>query len=132
MPAMTAPFVLRSKTASSGFGQGHCKGTRPDLLHKAADAYGHVLPLLLKNCADDPSREQTTSLIKDGSSGNPQFRYVWPDGLSDPKHLGRGNWGGRFERGGGGREFVSASDLRDRAPDLLYPVRRWWAADQNA
>lgn len=55
----------------TGFGHGHYKGTRPDLLHKAVDAYGQALPNLLKHRADYPSHDQLKKLIKDGSNGDP-------------------------------------------------------------
>lgn len=55
----------------TGFGHGHYKGTRPDLLLKAVDAYGQVLPNLLKHRPDYPSHEQMKKLIKDGSNGDP-------------------------------------------------------------
>ncbi len=256
----------------TGFGHGHYEVTHPELLHKAVDAYGQVLPNLLKHRADFPSHDQLQKLIKDGSNGDPhtvgpgrdseasdwiirvldrddprpvwfaiwggprelaqaiwkvqttrtaeqlaafkrkirvhsiadqdrtakwikenhpdvfwifsdgQFRGIWkegdqaivspewleqnvranhgplgpiypakaagkvgvkegdtpsffyvlPDGLSDPEQPQWGNWGGRFERSGRGEEFVSASDVRDGVPDVLYPVHRWRQAYQDS
>ncbi len=255
----------------TGFGHGHYKITHPELLHKAVDAYGQVLPNLLRHRANYPSHEQLKKLIKDGSNGDPhavgpgrdseasdwiiqvldrddprpvwfsiwggprelaqaiwkvqttrtpeqlaafkrkirvhsiadqdrtalwvkehhpdifwifsngQFKGIWkegdqslvspewlernvrtghgllgsiyppkasgksgvkegdtpaffyvlPNGLSDPEHPEWGNWGGRFERSGRGNEYVSAKDLRDGAPDMLYPIQRWRTAYQN-
>lgn len=256
----------------TGFGHGHYKNTRPDLLRKGVDAYAQVLPNLRRHRPDYPSAEHLAGLIKDGSNGDPhsvgpgrdseasdwiihvldrddprpvwfsiwggprelaqaiwkvqttrtaeqlaafkrkirvhsiadqdrtanwvkanhpdvfwifsngQFRGIWqagdqaivspewlernvrnghgplgpiypakaagkagvkegdtpsflyalPDGLSDPEHPEWGNWGGRFAPSGRGSEYLSASDLRDGKPDLLYPVHRWREAYQNA
>jgi hypothetical protein len=55
----------------TGFGHGHYRTTRPDLLHKAVDAYGQALPNLLKHRPDYPSHEQVKKLIKDGSNSDP-------------------------------------------------------------
>lgn len=55
----------------TGFGHGHDRVTRPDLLHKAVDAYGEVLPNLLKHRPDYPDRATLKALIKDGSNGDP-------------------------------------------------------------
>ncbi|GAF98476.1 unnamed protein product, partial [marine sediment metagenome] len=41
----------------TGFGHGHYKNTRPELIRKAVDAYGKVLPNLRKHRADYPSHE---------------------------------------------------------------------------
>lgn len=55
----------------TGFGHGHDKITRPDLLRKAVDAYGQVLPNLRRHRADFPAYETLKQLIKDGSNGDP-------------------------------------------------------------
>jgi hypothetical protein len=55
----------------TGFGHGHYKNTRPDLIHDAVDAYGKVLPRLVKHRADYPSHEQLSGLVKDGHNGDP-------------------------------------------------------------
>lgn len=55
----------------TGFGWGHDKVTRPDLIHKAIDAYGEVVPNLLKHRKDYPSAESLHALVKDGSNSNP-------------------------------------------------------------
>ncbi len=55
----------------TGFGHGHYKQTRPDLIHEAVDAYGQVLPNLRKHRKDYPSYEHLKSLIKDGHNGDP-------------------------------------------------------------
>lgn len=55
----------------TGFGYGHYEVTHLELLHKAVDAYGQVLPSLLKHRADFPSHDQLQKLIKDGSNGDP-------------------------------------------------------------
>ena len=55
----------------TGFGHGHYQNTRPDLIHAAVDAYGRVLPNLLKHRSDYPSYERLKSLIKDGHNGDP-------------------------------------------------------------
>ncbi len=256
----------------TGFGWGHEKDTRPDLIRKAVDAYGQVLPNLRKHRADYPSHDELAALIKDGHNGDPHtvgpgmdseasewivrvlkrddprpvwlsiwggprelaqalwklarthsseelaaiqrkirvhsiadqdrtagwvkehhpdvfwiysnglfrgiwkggdqdlvspgwlkrhvlaghgplgpcyppkaagkagvkegdtpsFFYVLPDGLSDPEHPEWGNWGGRFERSGRGREYVGARDLRHGKPDMLHTIDRWREAYQNA
>ena len=56
----------------TGFGFGHDKVTRPDLIRKAVQAYGNVLPNLRKHRADYPSTERLLNLIKDGHNGDPQ------------------------------------------------------------
>ena len=55
----------------TGFGYGHYKNTRPDLIREIVDAYGKVLPNLRKHRADYPSREHLIGLIKDGHNGDP-------------------------------------------------------------
>jgi hypothetical protein len=55
----------------TGFGHGHYKKTRPDLIRNIIDAYGKVLPNLRKHRPDYPSRERLMSLIKDGHNGDP-------------------------------------------------------------
>lgn len=55
----------------TGFGHGHDKVTRPELIRDAVNAYGQVLPNLRKHRADYPSREQLLGLIKDGHNGDP-------------------------------------------------------------
>jgi len=55
----------------TGFGHGHYKNTRPDLIHEAVDAYGKVLPNLRKHRADYPSQDELKRLIKDGHNGDP-------------------------------------------------------------
>ena len=54
----------------TGFGHGHDKNTRPELIRKAVDAYGQVLPNLRKHRGDYPSHERLAGLIKDGSNGD--------------------------------------------------------------
>jgi len=56
---------------STGFGHGHYAVTHPELIRKAVDAYGEVLPNLLKHRGDYPSHERLASLIKDGHNGDP-------------------------------------------------------------
>lgn len=68
--------------------------------------------------------------VKEGDT--PSFLYLLPNGLSDPEHPEWGNWGGRFRPSGFAREFIPAEDLRDNRPDLLYSIRRWREAYQNA
>lgn len=55
----------------TGFGHGHYKQTRPDLIRKVVDAYGKVVANLRKHRPDYPSRERLMSLIKDGHNGDP-------------------------------------------------------------
>jgi len=52
----------------TGFGHGHYKRTRPDLIRKAVDAYAQVLPNLRKHRSDYPSAKLLAGLIKDGSN----------------------------------------------------------------
>ncbi len=54
----------------TGFGHGHYQKTRPELIRKAVEAYGKVLPNLRKHRRDFPSHEHLLSLIKDGSNGD--------------------------------------------------------------
>ena len=55
----------------TGFGWGHRKNTRPDLIRKAVKAYGEVLPNLRKHRSDYPSSDRLMNLIKDGHNGDP-------------------------------------------------------------
>jgi len=55
----------------TGFGWGHDKVTRPDLIREAVDAYGKVLPKLRRHRAGYPSHEELVKLIKDGHNGDP-------------------------------------------------------------
>lgn len=55
----------------TGFGHGHYQVTHPELIRKAVQAYGEVLPNLRKHRLDYPSAERLRSLIKDGSNGDP-------------------------------------------------------------
>lgn len=55
----------------TGFGWGHVKNTRPDLIRAGVDAYGKVLPNLRKHRADYPSHAQLAALVKDGHNGDP-------------------------------------------------------------
>ncbi len=55
----------------TGFGFGHDRNTRPDLIRAAVDAYGEALPNLRKHRADYPPHEALVALIKDGHNGDP-------------------------------------------------------------
>jgi len=55
----------------TGFGHGHYKNTRPELIRKVVRAYGKALPNLRKQRPDYPSQEYLMSLIKDGHNGDP-------------------------------------------------------------
>ena len=55
----------------TGFGHGHYQVTHPELIRKAVDAYGQVLPNLRQHRPDYPSYEHLVALIKDGSNGDP-------------------------------------------------------------
>ncbi|MDP6523786.1 MAG: DUF1593 domain-containing protein [Kiritimatiellia bacterium] len=54
----------------TGFGWGHDRKTRPDLIHKAIDAYAKVEKNLRKHRKDYPSAASLKALVKDGSNGN--------------------------------------------------------------
>jgi len=56
---------------TTGFGHGHDRKTRPDLIHKAIDAYGKVVSNLRTHRPDYPSAERLRSLVKDGHNGDP-------------------------------------------------------------
>jgi len=55
----------------TGFGWGHDRNTRPDLIHAAVDAYGKVLPNLRLHRSDYPAYERLKALVKDGHNGDP-------------------------------------------------------------
>jgi len=55
----------------TGFGWGHDRKTRPDLIREAIEAYGEVLPNLRRHRRDYPSREELLNLLKDGHNGDP-------------------------------------------------------------
>ena len=62
---------LETEGFCTGFGWGHDKKTRPDLIHKAIQAYEEVLPSLCKHRHDYPSAFALHSLVKDGHNGDP-------------------------------------------------------------
>jgi len=55
----------------TGFGHGHYKKTRPDLIRQAVEAYGKVQENLRKHREDYPSADRLMGLIKDGHNGDP-------------------------------------------------------------
>lgn len=55
----------------TGFGHGHYRQTRPDLLQRAVDAYGKVVGNLRRHRPDYPTAEHLKALIKDGHNGDP-------------------------------------------------------------
>jgi hypothetical protein len=55
----------------TGFGHGHYKNTRPELIRNVVEAYGKVFPNLKKHRPDYPSKESLMRLIKDGHNGDP-------------------------------------------------------------
>ena len=55
----------------AGFGHGHYRQTRPDLIRKVIRAYAQVLPNLRRHRSDYPSAEQLLALVKDGHNGDP-------------------------------------------------------------
>ena len=56
---------------TTGFGHGHDKRTRPDLIRERIEAYGKVVANLRKHRSDYPSAEQLLALVKDGHNGDP-------------------------------------------------------------
>ena len=55
----------------TGFGHGHYKGTRPELIRERIQAYGKVVANLRKHRPDFPSEKALLSLVKDGHNGDP-------------------------------------------------------------
>ncbi len=55
----------------TGFGHGHYKNTRPELIRNCIDAYAKVLPNLRKHRGDYPSAKELAALVKDGHNGDP-------------------------------------------------------------
>ena len=55
----------------TGFGHGHYKRTRPELIRERIEAYGKVVANLRKHRSDYPSAEHLLSLVKDGHNGDP-------------------------------------------------------------
>ncbi len=55
----------------TGFGHGHDRRTRPDLIRQCVEAYGKVQEELRMHRVDYPSCEHLLSLIKDGNNGDP-------------------------------------------------------------
>jgi len=55
----------------TGFGHGHYKNTRPELIRQAVEAYGKVEANLKKHRTDYPSAKNLMALIKDGHNGDP-------------------------------------------------------------
>ena len=54
----------------TGFGHGHDRRTRPDLIREAVEAYGKAVGNLRKHRSDYPSKDQLLALIKDGHNGD--------------------------------------------------------------
>ena len=55
----------------TGFGWGHDKRTRPELIRERIEAYGKVAANLRKHRSDYPAAERLLSLVKDGHNGDP-------------------------------------------------------------
>ena len=55
----------------TGFGHGHYKRTRPELIRERVEAYGKVVANLRKHRRDYPSRDRLMGLVKDGHNGDP-------------------------------------------------------------
>ena len=92
----------------TGFGWGHRENTRPDLIRKAVNAYGKVLPNLRKHRSDYPSADHLMDLIKDGHNGDPHKVGPGMDSAAsnwiikvlkkdDPRPVWFGIWGGPRE-----------------------------------
>ncbi len=92
----------------TGFGHGHYKNTRPELIHKGIDAYAKVYENLKKHNKEYPSPDLLHSLVKDGYNGDPHS--VGPDMNSeasrwiakilqqdDPRPIWFSIWGGPRE-----------------------------------
>jgi len=62
---------LETEGFTTGFGHGHDKRTRPDLIRERVEAYGKVVANLRLHRSDYPSAEHLLSLIKDGHNGDP-------------------------------------------------------------
>jgi hypothetical protein len=114
----------------TGFGHGHYENTRPDLIHQAVDAYGKVLPSLLKHRSDYPSYRHLKSLIKDGHNGDPHT--VGPDMNSEASDWifqvleeedSRSVW---FSIWGGPRELAQAlwKMERTKSPEEFQAMRK--------
>ena len=55
----------------TGFGHGHYKTTRPELIRQGIEAYGKVQANLRKHRRDYPSAEELMARVKDGHNGDP-------------------------------------------------------------
>jgi len=55
----------------TGFGFGHYKNTRPELIRERVQAYGKVVGNLRKHRSDFPAEAALAALIKDGHNGDP-------------------------------------------------------------
>ena len=55
----------------TGFGHGHYKKTRPELIRERVRAYGKVVANLRKHRPDYPSEKALLDLVKDGHNGDP-------------------------------------------------------------
>ena len=56
---------------TTGFGHGHDKRTRPELIRERIEAYSKVVANLRKHRSDYPTAEHLLSLVKDGHNGDP-------------------------------------------------------------
>ncbi len=93
---------------TTGFGHGHYRKTRPDLVRKAIEAYSKVYPNLLRHRADYPSPRHLLSVLKDGHNGDPHSVGPGMDseasewiikvlGKDDPRPVWFTVWGGPRE-----------------------------------
>ena len=114
----------------TGFGHGHSKQTRPDLLRQGVDAYAKVLGNLRKHRADYPDAAQLRALIKDGHNGDPHTVGKGQDSEAsewilrvlekdDPRPVWFSIWGGP-------RELAQAiwKASQTHAPQRLAAIKR--------
>jgi hypothetical protein len=92
----------------TGFGHGHYKTTRPELIRERVEAYGKVVGNLRKHRPDYPSAQALLDLIKDGHNGDPHKVGEGMDSAAsdwiasvltrdDPRPVWFGIWGGPRE-----------------------------------
>ncbi len=92
----------------TGFGWGHRKNTRPDLIRKAIGAYAKVADNLRAHRKDYPAAVDLLKLVKDGHNGDPHAVGPGMDSAAsghiiavleadDPRPVWFGIWGGPRE-----------------------------------
>jgi len=132
---------FRVEGITTGFGFGHYRQTRPDLVRRAIQAYAKVYPNLLEHRSDYPSPQYLLSVLKDGHNGDPHtvgpgmdseasewiIRVLEKD---DPRPVWFTIWGGPRELAQAIWK-LSKTESREKLAALKAKIRVHSIADQD-